>query len=122
MLENIMHGLDMEHRWEIIEEKIPGIRNKFEICIVGLKLCNHPESFIKINFGYNSKKQSLLRCHIYTNEFNKIFSFYYNTNTDEAYVRNKLDFNGKLIVSSDKIKIESLEHLQEILQKVIIET
>ena len=106
--------------WNQFKNNNPEIKNMFETTLTMLKLMNYHEACLKANFGYNSKKEPLLRCHLYTNISHKIFSLYYNTQSNEIFIRNKLNSEKKLMTSSEKINIESNEHLQQLLNKLII--
>jgi len=111
-----------EGLWRRIENNIPGIKNEFEICVLGLIMCKHEKASTIINFGYSSKHEPLLRCHVYTETDNKIFSLYYNTETKDIHIRNVLGLDGKLKVSAPKKKIESLEQLRILLQMLVIKS
>jgi hypothetical protein len=114
-------SLDDKYKyWSKLEKKIPGVKNEFELCIVGLKLCNYDEAFTHINFGHSSKKEPLMRCHIFTKKHFKVFTFYYNTSTNEMHVRNTLDSVGRLKRSGVKVEVKSIKQLQELLQKLIV--
>lgn len=113
-----------EKLWNKIENKFPGIINIFETCIIGLKLTKYPESFLNTNFGYsgsNSFKEPLMRYHIYSDVHSKIFTFYFNNSTNEMFIRNKLKSDGRLQTCSPRIIINSINELQEYLDKLIID-
>lgn len=103
-----------EYYWKIVEENMPGIKNIFESCAIGLRLMNLNESYINITHTNIS-----IKCHIHLSTSKKIFSLYYYLSDNKVFIRNILNENNKLKTSSPKIEIQSIDELQQYLNELL---
>jgi hypothetical protein len=110
-----------EKLWKKIDENLPMVRNMFEIATVNLKLTKFPNVRMHISFAYSTTSEPLIRCHIYKNEYDNIFIFYFNRDTKTMFIRNKLNHKGTLNVGSERIYIKSEEELQTFLNKLVLD-
>lgn len=110
-----------ERLWKKIDIELSTVRNMFEATTINLKLTKFPNVRMHISFAYSTKEEPLIRCHIYKNQYDNIFIFYFNRDTKEMFIRNELNYKGILNIHSERIYIKSEEELQTFLNKLILD-
>lgn len=110
-----MGYITKEQMWYDMQKRFPQIREIFDSYILGLRLANYNESSMDITFGKNNYGQPLLRCHIYAGKSQKVFTLYYNKNTDEMFVRNALNLERRLKTNSPGITITTMDELEKLI-------
>jgi hypothetical protein len=116
-----MANKNSEKLWQKINKELPMVKTMFEMATINLKLTKFPNARMHISFAYTTTSEPLIRCHIYKNEYDNIFIFYFNINTKQMFIRNKLNLKGTLNVGSERIYIKSEEELQEFLNKLVLD-